>query len=164
MKKKIYHVVSSSYETSDNYLHQESYTYTDEDKAREKFNALRGSAKIEIEGDEDSEVEYSSSEDDYENRYQGSREVGTEMEYQVIVELKEVEIEVLTIQDVRAHLIDGLEKEYTPKDIKFIEIRLDEIRTQENISLEQLDNYCYANSDEMFQVIFDYKVFDKSKF
>ena len=45
------------------------------------------------EGDEDSEVEYSSTEDDYENRYQGSREVGTEMEYQVIVELKEVEIE-----------------------------------------------------------------------
>lgn len=94
MKQKIYHVVSSSYETSDNYLHQESYTYTDENKARDKFNALRGSAKIEIEGDEDSEVEYSSSEDDYENRYQGSREVGTEMEYQVIVELKEIEIEI----------------------------------------------------------------------
>lgn len=94
MKITIYQVISSSYETTDNYLHQESYTYTDKDKAREKFNALRGSAKIDIEGDEDSEVEYSCSEDDYENRYEGSREVGTEMEYDVIVELKEVEIDL----------------------------------------------------------------------
>ena len=92
MKATIYQVISSSYETADNYLHQESFTFTDKDKAREKFNALRGSAKIDIEGDEDSEVEYSCSEDDYENRYEGSREVGTEMEYDVIVELKEVSL------------------------------------------------------------------------
>ena len=94
MKITIYQVISSSYETADNYLHQESYTYTDKDKAREKFDALRGSAKIDIEGDEDSEVEYSCSEDDYENRYEASREIGTDCEYQAIVELKESEFEV----------------------------------------------------------------------
>ena len=131
MKTKIYQVVSSSYETADNYLHQESYTYTDKDKAREKFEALRGSAKIDIEGDEDSEVEYSCSEDDYENRYEGSREVGTEMEYDVIVELKEIEIDVViepntetpcryTCFDRVLHLIKPVESEEWQKDIVYL--------------------------------------------
>lgn len=131
MKATIYQVISSSYETADNYLHQESYTYTDKDKAREKFNALRGSAKIDIEGDEDSEVEYSCSEDDYENRYEGSREVGTEMEYDVIVELKEVEIEIeptpntetlcrYTCFDRVLHLIKPVEDEEILKDIVYL--------------------------------------------
>jgi hypothetical protein len=70
----------------------------------------------------------------------------------------------MTIQEVRNNLINGLESEYTPNDIKFIDIRLEEIADMERMSLEDLDFYCTANSNEMFECIFDYKVFNKSNF
>ncbi len=70
----------------------------------------------------------------------------------------------MTIQDVRNNLIKDLEDEYTPKDIEFIDIRLEEIADMEKMSLEDLDYYCTANSSEMFACIFDYKEFDKDNF
>lgn len=91
MKIKIYEVVSSSYESADNYLHQESYMFTDEDKARAKFEGLKDSIKGDVFGDED--CEYDADEDEYENSYEASCEVGTEFEYQAKVELKEFSID-----------------------------------------------------------------------
>ncbi len=70
----------------------------------------------------------------------------------------------MTIEEVRKQLIDDLEKEYTPKDIEFIDIRLQEIADMEHFSLEELNEYCWANSSEMFACIFDYKEFDKKNF
>ena len=70
----------------------------------------------------------------------------------------------MTIQEVRNSLIDGLEDEYTPSQIRFIDGRLEEIADEENMSLEYLDYYCTANSSEMFACIFDYKEFDKDNF
>ena len=93
MKIKVYHVVSSSYETADNFLHQESYSFTDKDEARAKFEGIRDCIKGDVFGDDDSEVEYDSDEDESENFYEASREVGTEFEYQAKVELKEFEID-----------------------------------------------------------------------
>ena len=90
MKIKVYEVVSSSYESADNYLHQESFMFRDKDKAREKFENLRDCIKSDIYGDEGSELEHYVDEGDYENRYEASREIGTEFEYQAIVELKEM--------------------------------------------------------------------------
>ena len=92
MKILIYEVVSSSYESADNYLHQESYLFDDKDKAREKFENLRDCIKGDVFGDED--CEYNADEYEYENHYDASREVGTEFEYQAVVELKEKEIEL----------------------------------------------------------------------
>ena len=70
----------------------------------------------------------------------------------------------MLIQEVRNNLISGLEKEYNEDDIRFIDIRLDEIADMEHMTLEDLDYYCSANSSEMFECIFDYKVFDKANF
>lgn len=70
----------------------------------------------------------------------------------------------MTIQEVRNNLIVDLESEYTPKDIEFIDIRLEEIADMEKMSLDDLDYYCTANSSEMFACIFDYKEFDKNNF
>jgi len=92
MKILIYEVVSSSYESADNYLHQESYLFDDKDKAREKFENLRDCIKGDVYGDKD--CEYDADEDENENRYEASREVGTEFEYQAIVELKEMVIDL----------------------------------------------------------------------
>jgi hypothetical protein len=92
MKILIYEVVSSSYESADNYLHQESYLFDDKDKAREKFEKLRDCIKGDVYGDKD--CEYDADEDENENRYEASREVGTEFEYQAIVELKEMVIDL----------------------------------------------------------------------
>lgn len=92
MKIKIYEVVSSSYETTDNYLHQESYMFDDADKARQKFEDLRDCIKGDIEGE--GEIEYDSDEEESDTRYMGSREVGTEFEYQAIVELKELVVDL----------------------------------------------------------------------
>lgn len=70
----------------------------------------------------------------------------------------------MAIKDVRQSLIHGLEKEYTDDDIKFIDQRLREIEEEENMTIEDLDYYCTANSSEMFACIFDYKEFDKKNF
>ena len=70
----------------------------------------------------------------------------------------------LTAKEVARQLIDGLEDEYTPEKIKFIEKRLKEISEMEKMTLEELNEYCWANSLEMFACIFDYKVFDKENF
>jgi len=101
MKIKVYEVVSSSYETADNYLHQESYLFDDPDKARQKFKNLRDCIKGDVYGDED--CEYDADEDEGENRYEASREVGTENEYQAIVELKEKEIDIPNATDRRKY-------------------------------------------------------------
>jgi hypothetical protein len=70
----------------------------------------------------------------------------------------------MSVQEVRNNLINGLENEYNEDDIRFIDIRLDEIADMERMTLEDLDYYCYANSSEMFECIFNYKVFDKENF
>jgi len=72
--------------------------------------------------------------------------------------------EKLTIEEVRNSLIDGLEDCYTPTQIEFIGLRLEEIAKEEHMTLEDLDYYCTANSSEMFACIFDYKEFDKKNF
>lgn len=70
----------------------------------------------------------------------------------------------MVIKDVRQSLIHDLEKEYTDDDIKFIDQRLREIEEEEDMTIEDLDYYCTANSSEMFACIFDYKEFDKKNF
>ena len=70
----------------------------------------------------------------------------------------------MTIREVRESLIKDLENEYTPTEIELIDIRLEEIADMEHMSLEDLDYYCTANSDEMFACIFDYKEFNKKNF
>ena len=70
----------------------------------------------------------------------------------------------MTIQDVRNNLLNGLEEEYTKDDVRFIDIRLDEIADIERMSLDELNDYCWANANEMFACIFDYKVFNKDNF
>ena len=70
----------------------------------------------------------------------------------------------MTIKEVRENLIKDLENEYTPTEIELIDIRLEEIADMEHMSLEDLDYYCTANSDEMFACIFDYKEFNKENF
>ena len=97
MKIMIYEVVSSSYESADNYLHQESYLFDDKDKAREKFEKLRDCIKGDVFGDDEEGYERYVDEGDYENRYEASREIGTEFEYQAVVELKEKEIELSSV-------------------------------------------------------------------
>jgi len=73
-------------------------------------------------------------------------------------------MERMTIEEVRNGLIDGLEDCYTPTQIEFIDLRLEEIAKEEHLTLEDLDYYCTANSSEMFACIFDYKEFDKKNF
>ena len=70
----------------------------------------------------------------------------------------------MDIKEVRNNLIKDLEEEYTQSDIELIDIRLEEIADMEHMSLEDLDYYCTANSDEMFACIFDYKEFNKDNF
>lgn len=70
----------------------------------------------------------------------------------------------MTIQEVRKQLIDGLESEYTPKQIETIDTRLGEIAKENNLSLDELNEYCWANSSEMFTCIFNGKDFDKDNF
>lgn len=92
MKITVYEVVSSSYESADNYLHQESFMFDDKDKARRKFEGLKESIKGDVFGNDD--CEYNADEDEYENCYEASREVGTEFEYQAKVELKEFSFDI----------------------------------------------------------------------
>lgn len=70
----------------------------------------------------------------------------------------------MSIKEVRNNLIKDLESEYTPTDIKLIDIRLDEIAYMEHMTIEDLDYYCTLNSSEMFSCIFDYKEFNKKNF
>lgn len=71
---------------------------------------------------------------------------------------------MITIEEVRNNLIKNLEDEYTPRDIENIDVRLTEIGKDNNLSNEDLDYYCTANSSEMFACIFDYKPFDIKNF
>ena len=59
----------------------------------------------------------------------------------------------MAIQEVRNNIIDGLEDEYTPNQIRFIDDRLEEIAGDENMSLEYLDYYCTANYIYSFAVV-----------
>jgi len=70
----------------------------------------------------------------------------------------------MTIRDVRASLIKDLEEEYSNEQVSFIDKRLEEIAKENDLSNEDLDYYCTANSSEMFAVIFDYKEFDINNF
>ena len=70
----------------------------------------------------------------------------------------------MTIQEIRKQLIGGLESEYTPKQIETIDTRLGEIAKENNLSLDELNEYCWANSSEMFTCIFNGKDFDKNNF
>ena len=70
----------------------------------------------------------------------------------------------MDIKEVRNNLIKDLESEYTPTDIELIDIRLNEIASMENMTIEDLDYYCAINSSEMFSCIFDYKEFNKKNF
>lgn len=68
------------------------------------------------------------------------------------------------IEEIRKGLVKDIEDCYTPKQIEVIDYRLNEIAYSCNLSLDDLDYYCSANSTEMFSVIFDYKPFDKQNF
>ena len=70
----------------------------------------------------------------------------------------------MRIEDIRNRLIEGLEDNYTDDELRFIDIRLEEISDLERLSLEALDYLCWADSAEMFDVIFDYKIFDLENF
>lgn len=59
-------------------------------------------------------------------------------------------------------LIDGLN--YGKERIAFIQFRLTEIMKENNLTLEELDKYCWADSCTMFGIIFDYAEFDRKKF
>ena len=68
------------------------------------------------------------------------------------------------IVEIRKDLIRDIEDCYTDRQIGTIDYRLNEIAYSFNLSLDELDYYCSANSTEMFSVIFDYKPFDKENF
>ena len=70
----------------------------------------------------------------------------------------------MTIQEIRKQLIDGLEDEFPLPKIKLVEERLGMIAKENNLSLDELNEYCWANSSEMFACIFDNKEFDKKNF
>ena len=70
----------------------------------------------------------------------------------------------MEIKDVRNNLLDGMDIPYPPTEIKFIDIRLGEIAEMENMSLEELDYYCWLNSNEMFKCIYDYNEFKRENF
>ena len=70
----------------------------------------------------------------------------------------------MDIKEVRRQLIDGLESCYTPEKIEIIDKRLGEIAKENSLTNDELNEYCWANSSEMFACIFDYKEFDKKNF
>lgn len=70
----------------------------------------------------------------------------------------------MTIDDVVKGLIDDLEDEYTEEQKEHIKRRMDEIAKENNLSLEELDEYCWANSSAMFACIFDGKPFNPEDF
>lgn len=68
----------------------------------------------------------------------------------------------MTIDDILHGLTNGLK--YSKERLLFIRFRLNEIRREYNLSLEELDNYCWIDSCTMFGIIFDYADFDPQKF
>ena len=70
----------------------------------------------------------------------------------------------MDIKEVRKQLIEGLEDCYTPEKIEIIDKRLSEIAKENGLTNDELNEYCWANSSEMFACIFDYKEFDKDNF
>ena len=68
----------------------------------------------------------------------------------------------MTIDDILHGLTNGLK--YSKERLLFIRFRLNEIRREYNLSLEELDNYCWLDSCTMFGIIFDYADFDREKF
>lgn len=70
----------------------------------------------------------------------------------------------MTIEEVRRQLIDGLEDEFTPARISIVDRRLKEIAEENNLSLEELNECCWADSSEMFDCIFNGKEFDADNF
>lgn len=70
----------------------------------------------------------------------------------------------MKIEDVRNQLIDGLEEEYTKEQINTIDNRLQEIANENGLTIEQLNEFCWANSSEMFTCIFNGKEFNPSNF
>lgn len=70
----------------------------------------------------------------------------------------------MKLETVYKHLTEGLRDQYTRAQKRFIKQRLEEIAQDNNLSYDELDGYCYMNSDEMFQCIFDDKPFDVVNF
>lgn len=66
------------------------------------------------------------------------------------------------MEDVLKQLIDGLN--YSDERIAFIQFRLTEIMAENNLTLEELNECCWADSCTMFGIIFDYADFDRKKF
>lgn len=70
----------------------------------------------------------------------------------------------MTIEEVIKGLIDGLEEDYSELQVNTIRTRLCEVADENHLSLEELNEYCWANSSEMFACIFDGKEFCKENF
>lgn len=70
----------------------------------------------------------------------------------------------MKVEEVRNELISGIEEEYTSNDIKFIDKRLNEIASENGLSMEELNEYCWANSSEIFTCIFNGKEFNTNNF
>ena len=68
------------------------------------------------------------------------------------------------LTNVRNALIDGLENDFTDQQIQFIDKRLKEIDDENNLSADDLDYYCWADSSLMFDCIFTGKQFDPDLF
>lgn len=58
---------------------------------------------------------------------------------------------VMNIKVVAKRLCDALD--FTPEQMGFIERRLTEIAVEENLSIEELDNLCWEDSNAMFDRI-----------
>ena len=70
----------------------------------------------------------------------------------------------MKLETVYKNLTEGLRDQYTRGQKQLIKQRLEEIAQENNLTYEQLDDYCYMNSDDMFQCIFDNKPFNVTNF
>lgn len=70
----------------------------------------------------------------------------------------------MKLETVYKNLTEGLRDQYTRGQKQHIRRRLEEIAEENNLSYEELDSYCYMDSDEMFSCIFDNKPFDVANF
>ena len=68
----------------------------------------------------------------------------------------------MTLDEVLKGLTNGLK--YSQERLLFIRFRLNEIRREYNLTLEKLNEYCTADSCEMFSVIFDHKALKPENF
>lgn len=66
--------------------------------------------------------------------------------------------------NVRNQLIDGLENDFTDEQVQYIDKRLKEIADENNLSADDLDYYCWADSSLMFDCIFSGKTIDPDLF